>query len=85
MRSIRVAMLLLPMAPLVLVIAILIDGLTDNVTEGDVGIVLGTKVMPDGTPSARLRARLDKADEEVSCPSASIGRTSPARRRTGSK
>jgi DUF218 domain len=45
------------------VIAILLDGLTDNVTKSDVGIVLGSKVMPDGTPSARLRARLDKADE----------------------
>jgi len=63
MRTKRVAMLLLLMAPLVLVIATLIDGLTDNVTESDVGIVLGSKVMPDGTPSARLRARLDKADE----------------------
>ena len=63
MRTKRVAMPLLLMAPLVLVIAILIDGLTDNVTESDVGIVLGSKVMPDGTPSARLRARLDKANE----------------------
>jgi hypothetical protein len=39
MRTKRVAMVLLLMAPLVLVIAILIDGLTDNVTESDVGIV----------------------------------------------
>src|SRR5262245_27204271 len=63
MRTKRVAMLMLLTAPLVLVIAILLDGLTDNATESDVGIVLGSKVMPDGTPSARLRARLDKADE----------------------
>ena len=63
MRPKRVAMLILLMAPLALVIAILLDGLTDNVTKSDVGIVLGSKVMPDGTPSARLRARLDKADE----------------------
>ena len=58
-----VAMLMLLLAPLALVIPILLDGLVDNVTECDVGIVLGSKVMPDGTPSARLRARLDKADE----------------------
>jgi vancomycin permeability regulator SanA len=63
MRTKRVAMLMLLMAPLALVIAILLDGLTDNVAKSDVGIVLGSKVMPDGTPSARLRARLDKADE----------------------
>src|SRR5499427_2507304 len=63
MKTIRIAMLMLLVAPLALVIAILVDGLTDNVTESDVGIVLGSKVMPDGTPSARLRSRLDKADE----------------------
>src|SRR5215813_5944516 len=63
MRTKRVAMVMLLFAPLALVITILLDGLTDNVTESDVGIVLGSKVMPDGTPSARLRARLDKANE----------------------
>src|SRR5262245_51224466 len=63
MRTKPVAMLMLLLAPLALVIPILLDGLVDNVTESDVGIVLGSKVMPDGTPSARLRARLDKADE----------------------
>jgi vancomycin permeability regulator SanA len=39
------------------------DGLTDNVKKSDVAIVLGSKVMQDGTPSARLRARLDRAGE----------------------
>jgi vancomycin permeability regulator SanA len=63
MRTTRVVMLMLLVAPLALMIAILPDGLMDNVRESDVGIVLGSKVMPDGTPSARLRARLDKADE----------------------
>src|SRR5215510_7845470 len=63
MKTIRIAMLMLLMAPLALVIAILIDGLTDNVTESDVGIVLGSQVMPDGTPSASLRSRLYRADE----------------------
>ena len=63
MRAKPVATLMLLLAPLALVIAILLDGLTDNVTASDVGIVLGSKVMPDGTPSTRLRARLDKAGE----------------------
>src|SRR5262245_4181703 len=63
MRAKPVAMLILLMAPLALVLGIVLDGLTDNVSESDVGIVLGSKVMPDGTPSARLRARLDKAGE----------------------
>src|SRR5215470_732450 len=63
MRTKRVAMLMLLTVLLAPVIAILLDGLTDNVTKSDVGIVLGSKVMPDGTPSARLRSRLDRADE----------------------
>jgi vancomycin permeability regulator SanA len=45
------------------VTAILIDGLTDSATESDVGIVLGSMVTPAGTPSARLQARLDRADQ----------------------
>ena len=43
--------------------AIAVDGLRDNAQASDVGIVLGSKVMLDGTPSERLRARLDKAAE----------------------
>ena len=41
--------------------SIVIDGLRDDVQVSDVGVVLGSKVMPDGTPSDRLRARLDQA------------------------
>jgi vancomycin permeability regulator SanA len=41
--------------------AIVADGLRDDVRRSDVGVVLGSKVMLDGTPSERLRARLDKA------------------------
>jgi len=57
-------------APLFLVIVVLVlagaiavtaDGLRDNARASDVGVVLGSKAMPDGTPSDRLRARLDKA------------------------
>lgn len=42
---------------------IVLDGLTDNLGNADIAVVLGTKVNPDGTPSPRLRARLDKAYE----------------------
>lgn len=44
-------------------LAILLSGLHDEIQVSDVGIVLGSKIMPDGTPSERLRARLDKAAE----------------------
>jgi vancomycin permeability regulator SanA len=40
---------------------IVITGLRDDVQVSDVGIVLGSKVMADGAPSSRLRARLDRA------------------------
>jgi vancomycin permeability regulator SanA len=42
-------------------IAIVWDGLVDDLETADVAIVLGNKVEIDGTPSARLQARLDKA------------------------
>ncbi|MCX9156517.1 YdcF family protein [Niveibacterium sp. 24ML] len=42
------------------VTVIAVDGLDDDATKSDVAVVLGSKVMPDGTPSARLRARLDR-------------------------
>lgn len=41
--------------------ALLVSGLRDDVQRSDVGIVLGSKVMEDGTPSKRLQARLDRA------------------------
>jgi vancomycin permeability regulator SanA len=44
-------------------LGIIIDGLNDNVQRSDVGIVLGSKVMPGGAPSDRLKARLDRAGE----------------------
>ncbi|TWI63431.1 vancomycin permeability regulator SanA [Pseudoduganella lurida] len=43
--------------------AIAADGLRDDARASDVGVVLGSKVMPDGTPSGRLQARLDRAAE----------------------
>jgi vancomycin permeability regulator SanA len=41
--------------------AIVFDGLRDDARASDAGLVLGSKVMLDGQPSERLRARLDKA------------------------
>jgi len=61
----RTKSLLFFIATLVLVgaTAITVDGLRDNAQTSDVGVVLGSKVELDGTPSERLRARLDKAAE----------------------
>lgn len=36
-------------------------GLRENVFEADAAVVLGNQVFPDGTPSPRLAARLDRA------------------------
>lgn len=42
---------------------ILIDGLDDNLKIADLAVVFGNEVTLDGQPSARLKARLDKAIE----------------------
>lgn len=42
---------------------IIVDGLTDDLGPTDVGVVLGSKVDPDGQPSPRLAARLTRALE----------------------
>ena len=39
------------------------SGLNDRLGRADIGLVLGNQVSPDGTPSARLQARLDRAAE----------------------
>jgi vancomycin permeability regulator SanA len=41
--------------------AIIWDGLTDELGVADVAVVFGNRVEPDGTPSIRLQARLDRA------------------------
>jgi vancomycin permeability regulator SanA len=41
--------------------AITISGLSDNIQQSDVAIILGNHVTPNGKPSARLQARLDRA------------------------
>ncbi len=44
-------------------VLIVADGLRDDIHPADVALVLGNTVESDGRPSARLRARLDKAVE----------------------
>lgn len=56
-----VGMLLL--AYLVSAAAIVWDGLRDELGVADVAVVLGNEVKADGTPSPRLKARLDKTLE----------------------
>lgn len=54
-----IALLLLALA--VAAGALVWSGLCDRVGKADVALVLGNTVNPDGTPSARLKARLDTA------------------------
>jgi len=42
---------------------LVLAGLRDQPGQADIGLVLGSKVETDGTPSPRLRARLDKTLE----------------------
>src|SRR5580704_13458675 len=44
-------------------VVLVVSGLCDDLGKADVGLVLGSKVESDGTPSARLRARLDRTLE----------------------
>ncbi len=43
------------------VLGLVVDGLTDSAEASDVVVVLGNEVQADGSPSARLAARLDAA------------------------
>lgn len=45
------------------ILAIIYDGMNDNIIVADLIIVPGNKIEPDGNPSPRLKARLDKAAE----------------------
>lgn len=42
---------------------VVISGLNDRLGHADIGLVLGNQVGPDGTPSPRLQARLDRTAE----------------------
>lgn len=54
----------IPAAGLLIALVVLISsGLKDQIGKADVALVLGNRVNIDGTPSPRLRARLDKTLE----------------------
>ena len=42
---------------------LVLDGLCDHLGHADVALVLGSRVELDGSPSLRLRARLDRTLE----------------------
>ncbi|HKQ10949.1 MAG TPA: YdcF family protein [Rhizomicrobium sp.] len=42
-------------------LGIALAGLNDDIEPSDLAVVLGSQVLPDGQPSARLQARLDEA------------------------
>ena len=60
-RAALAAVAVFALAALVLVA----DGLNDRLRPADVAVVLGSKAFPDGTPSPRLAARLDRAVQLV--------------------
>jgi vancomycin permeability regulator SanA len=62
-RLLLAPLVLLPAAFLSGAALIVADGLRDDIRPADVAVVLGNTVESDGRPSARLRARLDKAVE----------------------
>jgi len=54
----------IPAAGILIALAVLISsGLKDHMGKADIALVLGNTVNTDGTPSPRLRARLDKTLE----------------------
>ena len=56
-------LLIFPLWFLIHTICIVADGLTDEIAAADAAVVLGNTVERDGQPSARLKARLEKAVE----------------------
>jgi vancomycin permeability regulator SanA len=53
--------LLLPVSAIALHAGVIVwDGLHDESAAADVAVILGNEVLADGTPSPRLRARLDR-------------------------
>ena len=60
-RKILVSLLLSIVVFLSAVAVLVWNGKNDRIGKADVALVLGNKVNPDGTPSPRLKARLDTA------------------------
>jgi vancomycin permeability regulator SanA len=63
----KTLLLILFLAPVVILLtgtaALVASGLNDRIGKADIALVLGNKVELDGTPSPRLRARLDRTLE----------------------
>jgi vancomycin permeability regulator SanA len=65
-RAVRRRFIIVAVALGCFVIATLVlvaSGLRDDIAHADIALVLGSKVELDGTPSPRLRARLDRTAE----------------------
>ena len=62
-RVIYIVILILLICFVVHTIIISIDGLNDDLGKSDAAVVLGNKIELDGTPSDRLKGRLDKTIE----------------------
>ncbi|MEE4888126.1 YdcF family protein [Pseudomonas alliivorans] len=62
MKLLRTLAISLPMLFMLVAGAIVTEGLSDTAKTSDVAIVLGSQVLPDGVPSERLKARLDRAE-----------------------
>jgi vancomycin permeability regulator SanA len=62
-RKYLAILLVFPLWFLAHTIYIVADGLTDEIERADAAVVLGNTVEPNGEPSARLKARLEKAVE----------------------
>lgn len=60
-RKILLASLLLAIVSISSLAALIRSGLNDQLGKADTALVLGNTVNPDGSPSPRLKARLDKA------------------------
>lgn len=63
MRRLLIAVALALFAFVLAMLVIVASGLRDDIVRSDVALVLGNKVELDGTPSPRLRARLDRTLE----------------------
>ena len=63
MRKFFAVLLVFPLWFFVHTLYIVADGLKDEIAVADVAVVLGNTVAPDGQPSPRLKARLEKAGE----------------------
>ena len=62
MKSKRKIVLSLVLLALLTPVVILVwNGMSDQIGNADIALVLGNKVNPDGSPSPRLKARLDTA------------------------